>query len=97
MSATKVTVLLLSCLFCTSALADSPFKDLQFGNSKLQILGDLKKACHTQKPMTDDALAAKIMSTEENQRHVRDAKIALERNNQQNYWDAIGKVECPEM
>ncbi|MCT4706346.1 hypothetical protein MUA04_23285 [Enterobacteriaceae bacterium H11S18] len=97
MGALRVTVLLFSCLFYINAQADSPFRDLQFGQNKLQILGDLKKICHTQKPMTDEALANKILSSDENKSHVRDARIALERNNQQNYWDALGKVECPEM
>ncbi|MGK1989629.1 hypothetical protein ACR92O_29245, partial [Klebsiella pneumoniae] len=23
--------------------------------------------------------------------------VAMERNNQNNYWEALGKVECPDM
>ncbi|MGP0756935.1 hypothetical protein ACAG19_32935, partial [Escherichia coli] len=23
--------------------------------------------------------------------------VAMERNNQSNYWEALGKVECPDM
>ncbi|EOA0970152.1 TPA: hypothetical protein ACWXIR_002015, partial [Escherichia coli] len=25
------------------------------------------------------------------------AIVAMERNNQSNYWEALGKVECPDM
>ncbi|ENT2615065.1 hypothetical protein ACS1WG_002253, partial [Shigella boydii] len=26
-----------------------------------------------------------------------EAIVAMERNNQSNYWEALGKVECPDM
>lgn len=97
MNAIRVSVLLFSSLFYASVYAGSPYQDLQFGNNKQQILADVKKTCRTQKPMTDEALANKILSSEENKRHIQDAKVALERNNSNNYWQAIGKVECPEL
>ena len=28
---------------------------------------------------------------------IREAIVAMERNNQSNYWEALGKVECPDM
>ncbi|EHN4690472.1 hypothetical protein [Escherichia coli] len=28
---------------------------------------------------------------------LREAIVAMERNNQSNYWEALGKVECPDM
>jgi putative transcriptional regulator len=27
----------------------------------------------------------------------RQTIVAMERNNQSNYWEALGKVECPDM
>ena len=89
--------LLLFVLYSANTLASSPYESLQFGIYKQQIIGDLKKACHPQKKMTDDAWGNKILANENNKLYLRDARIALERNNEKNYWEAIGKVECPEM
>ncbi|MCR6679026.1 hypothetical protein NVV43_26395, partial [Escherichia marmotae] len=29
--------------------------------------------------------------------HIREAIVAIERNNHNNYWEALGLVECPDM
>ncbi|WBM69856.1 hypothetical protein OH773_17070 [Buttiauxella sp. WJP83] len=97
MTLARTLSLLLLVLCSTNALASSAYESLQFGKYKQQITADLKKTCHPQKKMSDDDWANKILSNEENKRYIRDARIALERNNEKNYWDAISKVECPEM
>ena len=38
-----------------------------------------------------------MLSDESNQQHIREAIVAMERNNQNNYWEALGKVECSDM
>ena len=38
-----------------------------------------------------------MLSDENNKQHIREAIVAMERNNQSNYWEALGKVECPDM
>lgn len=38
-----------------------------------------------------------MLSDESNQQRIREAIVAMERNNQNNYWEALGKVECPDM
>ena len=38
-----------------------------------------------------------IMSDTRNQQHIREAILAIQRNNQNNYWEALGKVECPDL
>jgi len=88
---------LLACLSVPAAYADSPMKGLQFEQQKLQVMKDVKKTCTPDAKMSDDAFGDKILASEDNKRHVRDATLALERNNQKNYWDAIGQIQCPDM
>ncbi|TNV17214.1 hypothetical protein FH968_18485 [Buttiauxella sp. B2] len=97
MNTTRTLTLLFLALYSANTLASSAYESLQFGKYKQQIVSDLKKACHPQKKITDEELANKILSNEENKGYIREARIALERNNEKNYWDAISKVECPEM
>ncbi|MCT4700393.1 hypothetical protein MUA02_20960 [Enterobacteriaceae bacterium H20N1] len=97
MALTKILPLLICLTASASAAAESAFQSLQFEQHKQQVMTELKKVCHQPKGMTDTAWANSILSSEDNQRHVREATVAIERNNTQNYWDAIGKVECPEM
>lgn len=97
MSIVRNLALLLCVLWSANTLAKSAYESLQFGKYKQQIVSDLKKTCHPQKKTSDEAWANKILSNEDNKAYIRDARIALERNNEKNYWDAISKVECPEM
>lgn len=97
MKTARTLTLLFLVLCSTNALAGSAYESLQFGKYKQQIVSDLKKVCHTQKKISDEELANKILSSEENKGYIREARIALERNNEKNYWNAIGNVECPEM
>lgn len=79
------------------ARADSPYGALQTVHEKNTILKDLRKLCSPKGSPSDDAWEKTIMSTEGNQLHIREAIVAMERNNQNNYWEALGKVECPDM
>jgi hypothetical protein len=97
MTAPKVFILLLCLTASAGAAAESALKSLQFDQQKRQVMTELKKVCHQPKGVSDTEWANRILASEDNQRHVREASLALERNNTQNYWDAIGKVECPEM
>lgn len=93
------TLLLIAALVALPGVtyADSPFSSLQTAHEKTTILKDLRKMCTPKGALTDEAWEKKIMASEGNQQHIREAMIAIERNNQHNYWQALGKVECPEM
>lgn len=91
-------LLLLPCLvFSSAVLADSAFEGLKFEQQKQKVMQDVKKACPPHKNVSEDAWANKILSSKANEAHIREATVALERNNQQNYWDAVGKVECSDL
>lgn len=79
------------------ALANSPYSSLQTANKKSTVLKELRKMCTPQASLSDEAWEKMIMSNESNQQHIREAIVAIERNNQNNYWEALGKVECPDM
>jgi hypothetical protein len=88
---------LAACLVVPAAQADSPLKGLQFEQQKQQVMKDIRKACTPKQNLSDNDFANKILASEDNKRRVRDATLALERNNEKNYWDAIGKVQCPDL
>lgn len=79
------------------AQAESPFSSLQSAKEKNTILKDLRKVCSPQASMTDQAWEKSITADESNKQHIREAMVAMERNNQNNYWEALGKVTCPDM
>ncbi|MDA6166177.1 hypothetical protein OSK19_20895, partial [Escherichia coli] len=60
-------------------------------------LQDLRKICTPQASLSDEAWEKLMLSDENNKQHIREAIVAMERNNQSNYWEALGKVECPDM
>ncbi|BED93619.1 MULTISPECIES: YicS family protein [Escherichia] len=96
----KPTMLLLITAFFILpglALADSPFSSLQSANEKKTVLADLRKICTPQASISEEAWEKMMLSDESNQQHIREAIVAMERNNQNNYWEALGKVECPDM
>ncbi|MFP2240538.1 YicS family protein [Pseudescherichia vulneris] len=88
---------LLACLVVPAAYANSPLQGLQFEQQKMQVMKDVKKTCTPSKNLSETDFANKILANEDNKRHVRDATLAMERNNQKNYWDAIGQIQCPDM
>ena len=61
------------------------------------VLQDLRKICTPQASLSDEAWEKLMLSDENNKQHIREAIVAMERNNQSNYWEALGKVECPDM
>lgn len=96
----KPTMLLLITAFFILpglALADSPFSSRQSANEKKTVLADLRKICTPQASISEEAWEKMMLSDESNQQHIREAIVAMERNNQNNYWEALGKVECPDM
>ena len=86
----KPTMLLMITVFLTFpaiSQAESPFSSLQSAKEKTTVLQDLRKICTPQASLSDES----------NKQHIREAIVAMERNNQNNYWEALGKVECPDM
>lgn len=95
MMTARMLVLLPCLLMSASVLADSAFESLEFAKQKQQIMVDLKKRCQPPTTISDETWANTILSSETNAGYVREAKLALERNNPQNYQAALDKVECP--
>lgn len=67
------------------------------GKRETTVLQDLRKICTPQASLSDEAWEKLMLSDENNKQHIREAIVAMERNNQSNYWEALGKVECPDM
>lgn len=99
-SAMKPTMLLMITVFLifpAISQAESPFSSLQSAKEKTTVLQDLRKICTPQASLSDEAWEKLMLSDENNKQHIREAIVAMERNNQSNYWEALGKVECPDM
>lgn len=84
-------------IFPAISQAESPFSSLQSAKEKTTVLQDLRKICTPQASLSDEAWEKLMLSDENNKQHIREAIVAMERNNQSNYWEALGKVECPDM
>lgn len=99
-AAMKPTMLLMITIFLifpAISQAESPFSSLQSAKEKTTVLQDLRKIC-TRRHRYQMKRGKKLMlSDESNKQHIREAIVAMERNNQSNYWEALGKVECPDM
>ena len=93
------TLLLIFTFFAMPRIvyAESPFSSLQSAKEKTTVLQDLRKICTPQASLSDEAWEKLMLSDENNKQHIREAIVAMERNNQSNYWEALGKVECPDM
>ena len=79
------------------AQADSAYGSLQSVHEKNTVLKDLRKICTPQGSPSDDVWEKKIMSDTRNQQHIREAILEKQRNNQNNYREALGKVESPDL
>ncbi|XNM84430.1 YicS family protein [Escherichia coli] len=55
----------------------------------------LRKICMPTASLSDEREKL-MLSDENNKQHIRQAIVAMERNNQSNL-EALGKVECPDM
>ena len=99
-AAMKPTMLLMITVFLifpAISQAESPFSSLQSAKEKTTVLQDLRKICTPQASLSDESWEKLMLSDESNKQHIREAIVAMERNNQNNYWEALGKVECPDM
>ena len=99
-AAMKPTMLLMITVFLifpAISQAESPFSSLQSAKEKTTVLQDLRKICTPQASLSDEAWEKLMLSDENNKQHIREAIVAMERNNQSNDWEALGKVECPDM
>ena len=99
-AAMKPTMLLMITIFLifpAISQAESPFSSLQSAKEKTTVLQDLRKICTPQASLSDEAWEKLMLSDESNKQHIREAIVAMERNNQSNYWEALGKVECTDM
>ena len=95
-AAMKPTMLLMITVFLifpAISQAESPFSSLQSAKEKTTVLQDLRKICTPQASLSDEAWEKLMLSDENNKQHIREAIVAMERNNQSNYWEALGKVE----
>ncbi|MFY9994245.1 MAG: YicS family protein [Leclercia sp.] len=72
---------------------DDPVKLEQM---KQLVLKDVKKACAPQRKQSDQEWEKMIMSSEANQMLVKNAVVAMKRNNLDGYWDAVSRVDCME-
>ncbi|CAM3858815.1 YicS family protein [Rahnella bruchi] len=79
------------------ALADSAFQSLEFGKNKQQLVRDTKEKCQPEKKVSDDDWANKILLSKDNKDLIRNAKTALEKNNNRDYEKAIGQIKCPQL
>ncbi|CAI6199221.1 Uncharacterized protein YicS [Escherichia coli] len=86
----KLTMLLMITVFLTFpaiSQAESPFSSLQSAKENTTVLQDLRKFAHTGVTLPSETL---MLSDENNKQHIREAIAAMERNNQNNYWEALG-------
>lgn len=95
----KPTTLLLIFTFSLCQASYTPSRLLAHCSpqKKTTVLQDLRKICTPQASLSDEAWEKLMLSDENNKQHIREAIVAMERNNQSNYWEALGKVECPDM
>lgn len=75
--------------------AESPMEGLKFEQQKRQVIEDVKKNCTPPGAISDDQFANLVLETEENRLRVREATLALERNDAQRYAAAVKQVQCP--
>lgn len=97
MKPTMLLMITVFLIFPAISQAESPFSSLQSAKEKTTVLQDLRKICTPQASLSDEAWEKLMLSDENNKQHIREAIVAMERNNQSNYWEALGKVECPDM
>jgi anaerobic C4-dicarboxylate transporter len=88
-----LVICLLFAAFVHAQTKDDPVKSEAL---KQSVLKDVKKACSPQGKETDKAWQAKIMTSEANKLLVKNAMLAMERNNLDGYWEAVSKVDCME-
>lgn len=86
-------VCLLFAAFVHAGEKDDPTKLEQ---AKQLVLKDVKKACAPQRKQSETEWQKMILSSEANRLLMRNALLAVERNNQEAYWEAVSKMDCME-
>ncbi|MCI1899026.1 MAG: hypothetical protein LKI85_11755 [Enterobacter sp.] len=88
-----LVICLLFAAFVHAQDKQDPVKDEKI---KQVVMHDIKKVCSPQSKQTDKQWQATILSSEANKLLVKNAVLAMERDNLDNYWEAVGKVDCME-
>ncbi|ABP58730.1 MULTISPECIES: YicS family protein [Enterobacteriaceae] len=88
-----LVVCLLFAAFAHAKETRDPAKDEKI---KQVVMKDIKKVCSPQSKQTDKQWQTMILSSEANKLLIKNAVLAMERDNLDNYWEAVGKVDCME-
>jgi len=88
--------LIVCLLFAAFVHAQEKIDPAKEAKMRETIMKDVKKICSPQRKQSDKAWRAMIMSSEANQLLIKNAVLAMERDNLDNYWEAVGKVDCME-
>ena len=88
---------LIVCLLLTAFVHAKETQDpLKNAKMKQAVMKDIKKVCSPQGKQTDTQWQAMILSSEGNKLLIKNAVLAMERDNLDGYWEAVGKVDCME-
>nr|WP_318381025.1 YicS family protein [uncultured Enterobacter sp.] len=79
-----------------SAGAWSTSEDARLEKQKQAVMQDVRKTCTPSSAMAQEEWEKKILDSEHNRNHIREATLAMERNNAKAYWQAISQIECLE-
>ncbi len=96
MKSAHLVCLLVCLLFAAFAHAQETPDPAKYEQLKQLVLKDIRKVCTPQKKQSDKAWQAMILSSEANQILVKNAVTAMQRDNLDNYWAAVGQVDCME-
>lgn len=96
MKSAHLFCLIVCLLFAAFVHAQELNDPVKVEQMKQAVLKDVKKACAPQRKQSDKEWQAMIMSSEANRMLVKNAVVAMERNNQEGYWDAVSQVDCME-
>ena len=96
MKSAHLFCLIVCLLFAAFVHAQETQDPAKYEQLKQQVLKDIKKTCTPQGKQTDKEWQAMIMSSEANKLLVENAITAIQRDNLDNYWSAIGQVDCME-
>ncbi|AVY96929.1 MULTISPECIES: YicS family protein [Lelliottia] len=96
MKAAHLFCLVICLLFAAFVHARETQDPVKTEKIRQAVMKDIKKVCSPQGKQTDKEWQAMIMSSEANKLLVKNAVLAMERDNLDNYWEAVGKVDCME-
>lgn len=96
MKSAHLFCLIVCLLFTAFAHAQTEEDPAKYEQLKQLVMKDVKKACSPQGNLSDKQWQEKILSSQVNQLLIKNAILAMERDNLKNYWDAVGEVDCME-